>query len=368
MKKTISFLVMAIVLSAPAADAWEERGIIVNRSAAEQFAQLPDGVRFPEGIAVHPDTGEIFVATFDFGGNNKLLRFKKNGKLIAQKDFGATPLLGLAFNTTDGKVYICNAGDLVGPPYQSKIQRIPADFHAGTPIEEVALLPHIGPPPDRTVNNPDGSSDRIEFGNNASAPNAMAFQSDSSLFVSDSFQGAIFRIENADLCTGNCPVSTVRHDALFATAGFPPFGANGIAFSPDEKNLFIANTGDDRILRMDLETKTVEVFAESVDGADGIAFDSSGRLWVAANQADEVVVLNGNGQVIEKLGDFLGLRKNGAPRGLLFPASVVFSRDSAFVTNLALPLTSAVGDEPEEDVRVYTISRIKVPRIYEKHW
>jgi hypothetical protein len=38
------------------------------------------------------------------------------------------------------------------------------------------------------------------------------------------------------------------------------------------------------------------------------------------------------------------------------------------VTNLALPLTSAVGDEPEEDVRVYTISRIKAPRIYGKHW
>jgi sugar lactone lactonase YvrE len=151
--------------------------------------------------------------------------------------------------SADGKVYICNTGDLVGS--QSKIQRIPADFHAGTPIEDVAPLPRIGPPPDRTVGNPDGSQDVIEFGNNASAPNAMAFRSDSSLFVSDSFRGAIFRIENADLCTGSCSVSTVQHDALLATAGFPPFGANGIAF------------------------------------------DSSGRLWVAANQADEVVVLNG---------------------------------------------------------------------------
>jgi len=365
MKKTISLLVMAIMFSAFAVFAWDGGRTIVNRFAAEEFAQLPDGVRFPEGIAANPDTGEIFVATFDFGGNNKLLRFKKNGKLVAQKDFGSTPLLGLAFNLADGKVYICNAGDLVGS--QSKIQRIPADFHAGTPIEDVAVLPHIGPPPDRTVDNPDGSTDLIEFGNNASAPNAMAFRSDSSLFVSDSFQGAIFQIEDADLCTGDCPVTTVRHDALFATAGFPPFGANEIAFSPDEKDLFIANTGDDRILRMNLDTKNVEVFAESINGADGIAFDSSGRLWVAANQADEVVVLNGNGQVVAKLGDFLGIRKDGTPRGLLFPASIVFSRDSTFVTNLALPLTSAAGDEPEEDVRVYTISRIKGPKIYGKH-
>jgi len=94
---------------------------------------------------------------------------------------------------------------------------------------------------------------------------------------------------------------------------------------------------------------------------------SSGHLWVAANQADEVVALNGNGRVVATLGDFLGIREDGSHRGLLFPASIVFSRDSAFVTNLALPLTSAVGDEPEEDVRVYTISRIKVPETFVKH-
>lgn len=363
MNKTMSCLAVAIVLLSSPVAARGGGGILVNRLAAKEFARLPAGVVFPEGIAADPDTGEIFAATFDFGGNNKLLRFAANGKLIAQKDFGATPLLGLAHNPADGKVYVCNTGDLVGA--RSKIQRIPADFHAGTPVEDVALLPHIGPPPDRTVGNPDGSEDRIGFGDFASAPNALAFRGDSSLYVSDSFQGAIFRIEDADLCTGDCPVATVAHDALLATAGFPPFGANGIAFGPDGTDLYIANTGDDRVLRMDLGTDQVEVFAESINGADGIGFDGSGRLWVTANQADEVVVLNAAGRVIAKLGDFLGLREDGAPRGLLFPASIVFSKDSAFVTNLALPLTSAAGDEPEEEVREYTISRIKVPEVFE---
>jgi hypothetical protein len=32
-----------------------------------------------------------------------------------------------------------------------------------------------------------------------------------------------------------------------------------------------------------------------------------------------------------------------------------------FVTNLALPLTGNVGDEPEEAVTRFTVSRIKVP-------
>ena len=61
--------------------------------------------------------------------------------------------------------------------------------------------------------------------------------------------------------------------------------------------------------------------------------------------------------MVAKLGDFLGIRRDGSPRGLLFPASVVIVDDTLFVTNLALPLTPTEGDEPEEDVTRYTISQ-----------
>jgi hypothetical protein len=47
---------------------------------------------------------------------------------------------------------------------------------------------------------------------------------------------------------------------------------------------------------------------------------------------------------------------------LLFPASLVLAGGSLYVTNLALDLTPNVGDEPEEDVRVYTVSRIPLGR------
>jgi hypothetical protein len=129
----------------------------------------------------------------------------------------------------------------------------------------------------------------------------------------------------------------------------------------NQSALFIANTGDDRVLRLDLATNVLGVFAESINGADGLAFDGKGRLWVAANQADEIVALNGNGRVVARVGEFEGVRRDGAPDGLLFPASVVILGDDMFVTNLALVLTNAAGDEPEEDVSRYTISRIKLP-------
>jgi len=354
MRRFVIFLTIPSLVFALLSGAWAGDGNLVNCQAALPFANLPEGVSFPEGIAANPNTGEIIVGTFNFGGNNHLLRLSKNGQLVAARDFGDTPLLGLAFNHADQKVYIANFG-------ASKIQRIAADFNHTTTIEDVADIPTIGAPPNRIVANPDGSQDEISFGNAFPAPNGLIFNSEGALFVSDSFQGAIFRIGNADTCTYPCSATTVVHDGLLATSGFPPFGANGLALSTDETMLFIANTGDDRVLALDLETLDIGVFAESINGADGIAFDKFGRLWVAGNQADQVVVLNQDGRAVFELGEFLGLKKDGSPRGLLFPASLAINGKWVFVTNLALPLTPAEGDEPEEDATTYTVSRIKIP-------
>lgn len=335
---------------------------VARADEVHNFVTLPDGVRFPEGIAANPDNGDIYVATFDFGPNtNKLLRYNRKGQLLAQRDFGKEPLLGLIFDPAQRKVYIANAGELNGAG-PARVQRIAAAFNSTTPIEDVAILPGIGAPGQRTELNPDGSQDTIIFGsNNAPAPNAFAFDRNGNLYVSDSFQGAIFQIDNVGGCALPCPVTTLTHDPLLATAGFPPFGANGLAFNSDESALFIANTGDDRILRLDMKSPTVSVFAESLNGADGIVFDRLGRLWVAANQNDEVVALNANGRPVVRLGKFEGIGRDGAPKGLLFPASPVIVGDEMFVTNLAIALTPAAGDEPEEDVTRWTVSRIKLP-------
>jgi sugar lactone lactonase YvrE len=345
------------------ADDNHSRRLLIDRDV-DTFAVLPDGVRFPEGITANPANGDIYVGTFDGGNQNKLLRYNRHGRLVASRDFGITPLLGLEFDGVYKKVYITNVGDFVG--FKSKIQRIAANFNAATPIEDVAEIPSVGAPHPRIVANPDGSSDTIMFTVNARVPNALVFDRYGNLYISDSFQGAIFRINDAAHCQTPCPINPISHDPLLATAGFPPFGANGLALSHDEKTLFIANTGDDRILKLDLtrpplSMNAVSVFAESINGADGIAFDRRGRLWVAANQADEVVALNEHGKIVAKLGEFRGIRRNGTPDGLLFPASLVIVDDEMFVTNLALPLNGTAGDEPEEDVTRYTVSRMKVP-------
>jgi sugar lactone lactonase YvrE len=343
---------LALILSFAANPAWAQmrwHDTLVN------FATLPAGVRFPEGITANPATGDIYVATFDtIGPNpNKLLRYSRHGQLVGSRTIG-TPMLGLAFGPSDSKVYITNFN-------QSKIQRVASDLD-GT-IEDVATLPSIGAPANRIEGNPDTSSDTIQFGSvGFPAPNAMVFDRSGNLYVSDSFQGAIYRIDNAQGCIAPCGVTTVLHHPLLATAGFPPFGANGLALSKDELTLFVANTGDDRVLKVDLAASpvSVSVFTESINGADGIAFDDSGILWVAANQADEIVGLNAAGRLVAKIGAFDKIGADGAPEGLLFPASLVLVGREVYITNLALPLTPAVGDEPEEDVTRWTVSRFRL--------
>ena len=77
---------------------------------------------------------------------------------------------------------------------------------------------------------------------------------------------------------------------------------------------------------------------------------------------DQVVALNGSGRPIIRAGEFDGVKRDGTPDGLLFPASMVIVDGWMYVANLALPLTPMVGDEPEEDVTRWTVSRFRVPR------
>jgi DNA-binding beta-propeller fold protein YncE len=336
--------------------------VFIDRDV-DTFAVLPNGIRLPEGITANPANGDIYVANFDGGNRNVVLRYDRHGHLLATRDFGITPLLGLEFDAAHKKVYVLNVGDFTGVPgLNSKIQRIAADFNSATPIEDVSIIPPIGAPAKRDVVKGDNSVDTIFFAQNARVPNAMTFDHLGNLYVSDSFQGAVFKVTNVANCATPCSVDTVSHDPLFATPGFPPFGANGLAFNANETVLFVANTGDDRVLALDMATKNVTVFSESLNGADGLVFDKrSGLLWVCANQADEVVALNANGRVVAVLGEFRGINSDGTPNGLLFPASPVIVGDEIFVTNLAIALTPAVGDEPEEDVKLWTVSKLRLP-------
>jgi sugar lactone lactonase YvrE len=314
-------------------------GAVADFDGVVRFATLPKpGPGFPEGIAADRH-GRVFVATFDFtpGVTNVIYIFDRNGKVDETISLpGAVPL-GMEFDSA-GNLYVANFGG-------GNILKFTPPFNSGSLPQTFAIPECPGP------------------GMGECGLNAITFDAAGDLYVSDSFGGRVFKL---DLPAGT-PSTFVAHELLKPAPlghGFPPFGANGLAFDAKGAFLYVANTADDRILKVNVATKAVTPFAESINGADGIAFDSRGRLWVAANQADEVVALNSKGRIVERVGSFQGVGRDGAAKGLLFPASIVISRGHMYVTNLALALTpppDRAGDEPEEDVNTYTVSRFHLP-------
>ena len=49
------------------------------------------------------------------------------------------------------------------------------------------------------------------------------------------------------------------------------------------------------------------------------SLDSSDNIWAAANQADEIVVVDPTGKAIAKLGDFDGVQNGHDPTVCCFP-------------------------------------------------
>jgi sugar lactone lactonase YvrE len=171
--------------------------------------------------------------------------------------------------------------------------------------------------------------------------NTNAFERDGNgtLYVSDSFRGAVYTVNPMTGAT-----ALWKQDELLRSHGFPGFGANGLAFDASRRNLYVANTGDDRIFRIavnsDGSAGALSIFADgatinathhttgALDGADGIVFDASGRLWVCANQANEIQIVSPSGKTLVKR--FSGTGDNA----MNFPASPVFVGHAMFVANL----------------------------------
>jgi sugar lactone lactonase YvrE len=355
-------LMMGLLGTAPA-NAWQ-------RGHVQLLTVLPNaapGVQSSvEGLTVGPD-GNIYVPTFGFNttgqttGPATLFVISPGGKVLRQVTIKSTPspatahMLGLAFNPVTQALLVL-------------------DFGAGNvlnvdPVTGNAFVFATAP----SVN---GGTPGI---------NALTFDQSGNVYVSDSFQGIIWK------APPNCRNCTMTQWSLNSTPPLlgpgtgltPPFGANGVEFSNDYSTMYVADTAFHQIIQIPvinnggtLIAGTPSILITGINAPDGIAVDRKGNIWVCANQEDEIVVIDPKAatdpttgkplaKVIAKLGDFYGIDQNGIAQGFLFPASLAFSKDgqTLYVSNLTLFLpyaqaTVAIDSAWTLQVKGYTVSQI----------
>ena len=146
-------------------------------------------------------------------------------------------------------------------------------------------------------------------GRRLNSPNDVVERADGSIWFTDPSYGidSDYEGHKAPSEIGACDVYRVRppgRDARIVADDFT--GPNGLAFSADERRLYIADSREKHIRRFDVSADEDaglsggDVFATCDAGAfDGIRLDDAGRIWAAAH--DGLHCFDADGTLLGKL-------------------------------------------------------------------
>lgn len=253
------------------------------------YRVIAEGLRFPEGPVALPDGSILFVEI----ARGTLCRVRPGAAVEVVAHLGGGPN-GAALGP-DGWVYVCNNGGfewhevegLLVPGLQ------PADYSGGR-IERVHLASGRV---ERVVDSWNGIGLR--------GPNDLAFDRTGGLWFTDNGKrraadedaGAVYYLD---------PFGRLERKL------FPVAHANGIALSPSEDRLYVAETMAGRIWGHRLEAPGQVVaprglldHAALVHGApgfrlfDSMAVEACGNICVATLPGEGITVLSPQGEVVE---------------------------------------------------------------------
>jgi sugar lactone lactonase YvrE len=173
------------------------------------------------------------------------------------------------------------------------------------------------------------------FATGTAGANGIAFDRQGNLFISGGASGIVYRVGS----NGGAVQAAVQIDKFTRTL---PDGkaqqaivANGVEF--DAKGvLHVADTARGAIWKVaigpDGKGGKPVLLAQSplLEGADGLAFDRSGKLWVTPNERNAIVTVTPDGQVQQ-------VAKNGSQGPLEFPSALVFVGNTAYIANFDTP-------------------------------
>lgn len=304
------YLVLAVAVlvlsNAAQASSKHERKLGATSVLADSSVTVP----FPEGIAVRGR--EVYVsgpATFGTAGTGPSeirVHDVKSGALkriltIQGQDLSQEHALSCLTLDGQGRLYVIDT--------QQGILRL-------DPV--TGAQEHYAPPP------------AVLEGGAFPLPNDLTFDNNGWLYITDSFQGAIWRVP-----PGGGSMELWFRSPELATGMFQ-FGPNGIQVHPRGKELWFTHTAGEALYALPLvdaprpsDLRLVHRFTPG-SGPDGLAFGASGRVYVALAYSNQLAVLEGrNGPRME--------RRVGGSAPWDAPANVAFSHNgSVLLTNHAV--------------------------------
>ena len=173
------------------------------------------------------------------------------------------------------------------------------------------------------------------FATGTAGANGVAFDARGNLFVAGGSSGIVYRVGP----NGGAAEAAVQIDKHVRTLADGKFQqqtvANGLAFDANGA-LYVADTARGAIWKVaigfDGKGGKPVLLAQSplLEGADGLALDRAGTLWVTANERNAILTVTSAGQVRE-------VAKNGSQGPLEFPSAIVFVGERAYVSNYDQP-------------------------------
>jgi gluconolactonase len=190
--------------------------------------------------------------------------------------------------------------------------RSPSNNTNGNTVDHQGRLiscEHLGRRVTRTEHNGRVTvlADRFE-GKRFNSPNDVVVKSDGSIWFTDPSYGIMidYEGERATSEIGSDNLYRIDPNGSIALVGNDFDKPNGLAFSPDEKMLYVVDSGKPRNIRaikVNADGKSLgasKVFATSSAGIfDGFRFDIDGRLWTSAG--DGVHCYDPDGTLIGKI-------------------------------------------------------------------
>lgn len=208
--------------------------------------QLADGLDHPEGVAYDPDAGVVWAG----GEAGQIYRVSLDG---AWEEVATAPgfVLGLAVDGR-GRLAVCVSSD-------------------------GSVCVHDG-----------GEVRRVVTG--LVQPNYPAFGADGTLYVSDS--GTWARDDGRIVRIGSDGATEMLTDSV-------PCFTNGLAVSADGRHLYVVESYDPRLSRIDLQTGDIELLHRfDATVLDGLAFTDDGRLLVSCYRPDRIYLYDGSAEIL----------------------------------------------------------------------